>query len=56
MIEKLSHRLIPAYLDEFKCICGNCEDTCCGGWQIDIDKKMFKTLSIYLLLENMNSY
>lgn len=42
MTEKLSHRLVPTYFDEFKCIGGECEDTCCAGWQIDIDKKTFK--------------
>lgn len=27
----------PDYFNEFKCIAGNCPDTCCAGWQIVID-------------------
>lgn len=27
------------YLKEFECVAGKCEDTCCAGWQIMIDKK-----------------
>ncbi|MBO2534273.1 flagellin lysine-N-methylase [Rummeliibacillus suwonensis] len=42
MTRKSSHRLIPTYFVKFKCIGGKCEDTCCAGWQIDIDKKTFK--------------
>lgn len=30
---------IPDYYKEFKCIADRCEDTCCAGWQIVIDKK-----------------
>ncbi|SFU70912.1 lysine-N-methylase [Clostridium sp. DSM 8431] len=32
----------PSYIKEFKCIGGECEDTCCAGWDIDIDKVSFK--------------
>lgn len=32
----------PGYFKEFKCIGGNCEDSCCIGWDIDIDKNTFK--------------
>ncbi|GAA0076630.1 flagellin lysine-N-methylase [Clostridium sp. CTA-5] len=32
----------PIYLKEFKCIGGECEDTCCVGWDVDIDKITFK--------------
>ncbi|MFJ8261838.1 flagellin lysine-N-methylase [Rummeliibacillus sp. NPDC094406] len=42
MTHKLKHHLIPTYYNEFKCIGGSCEDTCCGGWRITIDKKTFK--------------
>ena len=31
----------PSYIKEFKCIGGECEDTCCAGWDIDIDKVSF---------------
>lgn len=27
----------PSYYDRFTCIAGRCEDTCCAGWEIDID-------------------
>lgn len=30
---------IPDYYKEFHCIADQCEDTCCAGWQIVIDKK-----------------
>lgn len=30
---------VPEYYKEFKCIANKCKDTCCKGWEIDIDKK-----------------
>ncbi len=33
--------LKPVYYDEFKCIGSECIDTCCKGWQIQIDKKSY---------------
>jgi len=27
----------PNYYEKFKCVAGECEDTCCAGWQIVID-------------------
>lgn len=32
----------PSFYDDFKCIAGKCEDTCCAGWEIDIDKKSYE--------------
>ena len=32
----------PEYMKEFKCIGGKCTDSCCIGWDIDIDKTSFK--------------
>ncbi|MBS5940007.1 flagellin lysine-N-methylase [Clostridium sp.] len=32
----------PGYFKEFKCIGGNCKDSCCIGWDIDIDKTTFR--------------
>ena len=29
----------PKYVEKFKCIGGECEDNCCMGWDIDVDKK-----------------
>lgn len=31
--------ILPDYYKEFHCIAERCEDTCCAGWQIVIDKK-----------------
>lgn len=33
--------LIPAYYNEFKCIGSACEDTCCAGWKVSVDKESF---------------
>ena len=29
----------PDYYSRFRCVAGDCEDTCCAGWQICIDHK-----------------
>lgn len=34
--------LIPEYLEDFGCIGGACEDTCCAGWNITVDKKTYQ--------------
>ena len=31
----------PDYYSEFKCIAGNCTDTCCAGWQVDVDDRSY---------------
>ena len=28
---------VPHYYKKFRCIAGECPDTCCAGWQIQID-------------------
>lgn len=33
---------IPYYYKNFSCIGGACEDTCCGGWNIAIDRASMK--------------
>lgn len=33
--------LKPKYYDKFKCIAGDCKDSCCIGWQISVDKASF---------------
>lgn len=33
---------IPDYYFDFQCIAERCEDTCCAGWQIVIDKKSLR--------------
>ena len=32
----------PDYYKDFSCIAGDCEDTCCAGWEIVIDPKSLK--------------
>ena len=34
--------LAPAYLHRFHCIGSACEETCCNGWQIDMEKATFQ--------------
>ncbi|MCT4508867.1 MAG: flagellin lysine-N-methylase [Tepidibacter sp.] len=34
--------LIPQYMNQFRCIGSECEDTCCVGWNIEIDKNTYK--------------
>ncbi len=29
----------PDYYEEFRCIGGQCPDTCCAGWEVDIDEE-----------------
>lgn len=33
---------VPEYFDSFKCIGGECYDSCCIGWEIDIDEETHK--------------
>lgn len=30
---------VPYYYKDFKCIDKNCTDTCCAGWEVDLDDK-----------------
>src|SRR5579862_3929039 len=34
--------LQPSYVDEFNCLRTNCDDTCCAGWGVVIDKATFE--------------
>ena len=34
--------VVPDYYKEFHCTADQCEDTCCAGWQIVVDKKSLK--------------
>jgi len=45
----------PSYFKEFNCTGGNCEDNCCGEWEIHIDKN---TLGQYKNVEDkkMNKF
>lgn len=35
--------LQPTYMKKFRCIGGACEDSCCVGWRVDIDKEKYLT-------------
>lgn len=39
---------VPSYYKEFRCIADRCQDSCCIGWEIDIDEE---TLSYYKSVE-----
>lgn len=34
--------LVPAYMEQFTCIGSECEDTCCAGWHVAIDRATYK--------------
>ena len=50
--------LKPSYYKSFKCVGSECEDTCCKGWDIHVDKKIYdvykssKNTPIANVLEN----
>lgn len=33
---------VPDYFSEFSCIAGECKDSCCLGWEIDIDEDSYE--------------
>lgn len=35
--------LMPTFMNSFSCIGSACEDSCCIGWQVTIDKKTYKS-------------
>lgn len=41
MTKKKKHIQKPLYFNAFQCIGSNCEDNCCIGWDVEIDKKTF---------------
>jgi lysine-N-methylase len=34
--------LTPQYMNDFSCIGSECEDTCCIGWNVSVDKSTYK--------------
>lgn len=34
--------LMPTYVSRFRCIGAECEDNCCSGWLVSLDKKTFE--------------
>ena len=41
-LEATQEYFIPEYMLDFKCIGKDCIDSCCVGWNIEIDKKTFE--------------
>lgn len=41
MLPQIPHNS-PGYADSFRCIGGACEDTCCFGWTVPIDKETYE--------------
>ena len=40
--------ITPLFYSDFKCIAGDCPDSCCQGWEVDADEaslEYYKTLS-----------
>ena len=46
MIKKLNVT-VPHYFKDFQCIGGKCEDSCCIGWDIDIDEETYEQYTKY---------
>lgn len=42
VVMKARKLLQPQYLDKFHCIGPNCEDSCCIGWRVTIDKSTYQ--------------
>ncbi|EPR14357.1 flagellin lysine-N-methylase [Ruminiclostridium papyrosolvens] len=42
MTEKMKVFLTPQYFRKFRCIGSECEDSCCKGWRVNIDKETYK--------------
>lgn len=50
--------IAPKYMESFQCIGPECEETCCRGWVINIDKqtyKKYRTISISPLREKIKT-
>lgn len=43
MANKVSKLLQPQYLSEFQCIGTDCEDSCCIGWRVQVDKETYQS-------------
>ncbi len=38
---------VPSYFDKFRCIAEKCPDTCCVGWEVDIDHETAEKYSSF---------
>ena len=34
---------VPSYFKKFRCIADKCPDTCCAGWEADLDGEIIET-------------
>lgn len=60
--------LTPKYVTQFRCLGGDCSDSCCAGWRVTIDKDTFREyrrvthpvlkplLQVHLVQNDKNSY
>ncbi len=46
--------ITPAYLERFHCLADQCEDHCCHGWRINVDKQHYQRLK-YLYSADQNA-
>lgn len=47
---------VPSYYSQFKCTADKCKDTCCAGWDVDIDDEtaeIYKTSDIVKVREKL---
>lgn len=42
LVAKMRKLLQPQYLSNFRCIGPECEDSCCKGWRVNIDKAIYQ--------------
>ena len=48
--------IVPDYYNSFKCIADKCKNTCCVGWEIDIDEKSLARLKKHPEIANEIEY
>lgn len=51
--------LVPQYIKKFRCIGSDCENTCCGGWNITVDPptyKKYRGIDDYELKNKLTTY
>ena len=37
----IMHIEYPEYYNKFHCLAGDCPDTCCKDWEVDVDEATF---------------
>ena len=40
------HIEYPEYYNKFHCLAGDCPDTCCKDWEVDVDEDTFRRESL----------